>query len=396
MKGEGIFTIDGNEWKRQRKTASHLFKIRELKLMADTFLTHGKELVEILKNNQDQIIDLQDLFSRLTLDSIGEIAFGVPIGSLHKSLAFNDAFNTAQLECNLRMVNFWWKLTRRFNTKMTNAIKTIDEFVYDIIAKTKQEVQSNPELPSDGTTTTTDGQHAKVNILKSYMYMKDDNGEAFSDTYLRDIALNFLIAGRDTTAQTLSWAFYLLSQNPDVLETLKHEVEIELQGVEPSYENVKDLMYLDGVVQETLRIYPSVPWDLKTCVKDDVLPSGHIVPAGSSINYFPWVMGRHPKFFDNPQEFRPTRWQGSDNNGGLPISKQNNPPFMPFNWGPRTCLGINMAYLEIKIVMCLIIQSGLELSLKPNYQPKYRTAVTISIEDGLWMIPKIVDSHSCC
>eukprot|EP01088_Endostelium_zonatum_P001803 TRINITY_DN1215_c0_g2_i1.p1 TRINITY_DN1215_c0_g2~~TRINITY_DN1215_c0_g2_i1.p1 ORF type:complete len:497 (+),score=75.59 TRINITY_DN1215_c0_g2_i1:188-1492(+) len=375
--GEGIFTVDGERWKKQRKTASHLFKVKELKLMADVFVEHGNELVQILKNNQDQLVDLQDLFSRLTLDSIGQIAFGTPIGSLHKPVAFSHAFNTAQLESEDRFINFWWKATRGFNTKMKQAMKTIDEFAYSIIAQTRKEVEANP-VPDPNDT--------KINLLKSYMYMKDDNGEPFSDRYLRDIILNFLLAGRDTTAQTLSWMFYLLSQHPTAWQKLRTEVLNQLQDQTPDYDNIKDLSYLDSVINETLRLYPPVPWDTKTAVNDDVLPSGHQVKAGFTVSYVPWILGRLSEYWDSPEEFKPERWQSEENNGGKAAPKHK-PPFIPFNYGKRTCLGQGMAYEEVKIVACLIIQSGLSFVLKKDYVVRYKPAVTILVAGGLWMTP---------
>lgn len=134
-----------------------------------------------------------------------------------------------------------------------------------------------------------------------------------------------MIAGRDTTGQTLTWLFYLLSQNPQVESKVFNIVsqwthfsvqlleEIDaLNGVIPDYRELNQLYYLHGVINETLRLYPPVPFDLKYALEDDVLPNGYFIQKGSSVFWSAWVMGRHQKFWKDPLKMDPTRWIGLD------------------------------------------------------------------------------------
>eukprot|EP01088_Endostelium_zonatum_P015584 TRINITY_DN3898_c0_g1_i1.p1 TRINITY_DN3898_c0_g1~~TRINITY_DN3898_c0_g1_i1.p1 ORF type:complete len:495 (-),score=87.23 TRINITY_DN3898_c0_g1_i1:690-2174(-) len=379
--GEGIFNVNGESWRSQRQIASHLFKIRELRGMAETFLLHGEQLVDILRKNQGKVVDTQDLFSSLTLDSIGEIAFGVPIGSLQHPVPFSKAFNQAQVRTALRSFRPFWDLLDKYDYPLHDAIKVLDDFAYGVIAEERAKIEQEKKESPDHSVK----EGEKINLLRKYLIMTDENGQPFTNKYIRDIIMNFTIAGRDTTAQTLTWAFYLLSQNPRVLQEAKNHVAEELGDNKPSYEDcTKGLRYLEAIMNETLRLYPPVPIDSKTTVKDDVLPSGARVTAGTIIIYHIWSLGRYEKYWKRAEEFWPERWL--EEGGDAP--KKQQPPFIPFNYGRRTCLGMNMAYLEAKMVMALILQSGLDLVVESGYVPQYQHAITISVRDGMKMIPR--------
>lgn len=371
--GDGIFNTNGSNWKQQRQTASHLFKVRELRSMVPIFVQHGQEVVEILKANEGQVVDVQELFCRATLDSIGEIAFGKAIGSLKKDVSFSKAFNTATLACDYRFRYPWYRWTpwSEMERKLRASVRDLNAFAQEVIDERRQ------KSIDEGT-----------DLLSRCLSIGDDDGLPFSDKYLRDIIMNFIIAGRDTTAQTLTWMFYLLSQHPDVRQQVADEIKDELKGGLPTYDNVQQLKCLERVIDETLRLYPPVPVDGKSAVNDDVLPDGTFIPAGSDIAYSPWVLGRHPDYWADPLSFKPDRWLGSEHNGGKPVPTVGTLPFIPFNYGPRTCLGIKMAYLEVKVLACLLLQQ-LSLELVPGHDVSYLPAVTISARHGMKMIPAL-------
>jgi len=187
----------------------------------------------------------------------------------------------------------------------------------------------------------------RKDLLSRFICMKDEDDKPYSDQYLRDIIINALLAGRDTTSQLLLWGLYLLSQNPDKEAKLLEEIQNTLENEPPNYENTKNMKYLKAVLDETLRQFPPVPIDRKTAQSDDVLPNGMFVPKGTIVFWSLFVMGRMHNYYENPLAFVPERWLTED--------QPKHKAFMPFLFGPRICLGQTMAYTQAKVVMCLLL-----------------------------------------
>jgi cytochrome P450 len=356
-----------------RQVASHMFTTKELKSYVAIYRKHALEVLEILKKAQSkgETIDIQNLFSRCTLDSIGEIAFGKDIKSLHHEGTFSAAFNLAQTAVDGRIFTPLWKYLKfvKCEKDMTSSVVVLDDFIYGLI----KERREDPNLSECN------------DLLSRYLQLTDENGEAFSDKYIRDIVINIMIAGRDTTAQTLTWTHYLLSQNERVLNKLREEITRELGDQEPTYDNVRNIKYLQAVIDETLRMYPPVSIDPKTAVEDDVLPGGFVVKKGMTVQWNQWVMGRHPDFWENPLELRPERWLEEGKNGDKPVPKANQPPFIPFQYGPRTCLGIQFAYLEVKVILCTLLQNGIRMECQPSPPVLPHSAITLCAANGIPM-----------
>jgi len=202
----------------------------------------------------------------------------------------------------------------------------------------------------------------------------------FSDKYLRDILMNFLIAGRDTTAILLTWTFYLLAIHKDKEDKLIEEIERVLAGEEPSYDKVKEMPYLKAVLDETLRLYPPVPSNIKQAAQDDVLPNGWVVRKGLELQFNAYTVHRRPELWGpDADEFVPERWleEGFD--------KKIHPyQYFPFHAGPRLCLGKNMAYLEAQLLICQILQN-FRIRLAPGHIVKKSKSITLTVQNGLWV-----------
>jgi len=364
--GEGIFNSDGPSWKSQRKTASLMFSVRNFRdHMVDTFTQHGKLLLNKLSSvEQSQAIDIHDYFFRLTLDSIGEIGFGYNFGTLFgKNLEFLNAFDTAQYNSQLRF--FWplWKLRKLYSQDekaLASSVDTLNKFAEDIIER---------RLKDEDILTRRD-------LLSIFIARKQQDAEEpyYPRSFLRDLIMNFTIAGRDTTAQGLSWMFYLLSQHRDVEAKLIEEIDRVTGGQIPTFEMLKEMDYAHAVFSETLRLYPSVPKDIKLSQRDDVLPDGTRVPKGSWVMYPPYVMGRREELWEDALTFKPERW--------LNKKQPSSYKFPAFNAGPRLCLGKDMAYLEAKTVAAMILQKY-TLRLVPGHVVRYQSTTTLPMENGL-------------
>lgn len=216
-----------------------------------------------------------------------------------------------------------------------------------------------------------------------------------SAEWLRDVVLNFVIAGRDTTACTLTWMFYILSTHPEIQQKVQKEIEAKFPvGTTPTIASLsaRELPYLNGLVYEALRLYPPVPEDSKEASADDVFPDGTAVPNSVACLFLVYAMGRDPQLYPDPLAVKPERW--------IPFKEPSPYQFPVFQAGPRICLGMNMALFELKVLATMLIRNySFELAPgeaeKISYLP---TALTLSLVNdadqrtydshNLWLIPR--------
>lgn len=399
--GAGIFNSDGPQWQVQRKLAAHMFSRREFQEnIMDAFHRHGVELEAILKAavESGKPLDMQALFFRFTLvsalssqstlhansltpttqlpttsvctsfstlqDSIGDIAFGHTVGAMRDpNVPFARAFDLAQTIVERRFISPGWQLTELLNgsrSQLNAAVKVMDDYSLDLIVKRRAA-----------------GDYAtRRDLLSRFMSIVDEESGVspylHDDAFLRDVVMNFMIAGRDTTGQCLAWAVYNLMRNPGVEQRVSAEAQEVLgnkSAASIDYETVnRGLRYTQAVLHETLRLYPSVPKELKQTVRDDTLPDGTFLPAGSFIAYLPWVMGRLESNWEQPEVFNPERFTGDVRHSPY--------KFIAFNAGYRTCLGQHMALVEASFVLGLIYRKY-TLTALPGQQVTYINSLTL-------------------
>lgn len=367
MLGHGIFAVDGDLWRAQRKTGSHMFSVNSFRHhMAEVFNRNGNKVMALLDAAaaSGEVVDMQDIFFRFTLDSVGEISFGSSIGSLEDpTVPFSRAFDKAQSVVELRFWEPWWKLKRALNltdeAHLKESCKVMGTFAAEIVQKRRQE--------------TAEQLAARGDLLSRFMEIRDAKGEPLTDKFLQDIIMNFMIAGRDTTANAMSWATYEMSKHPEVVARVRQELaEVP---TETSYDELKGCRYLKAVISETLRLHPSVPKDGMQAVTNDTLPSGAPVKAGELVMFMPYVMGRTSSIWgEDCEEFKPERFFEQ---------KEPSPfKFPAFKAGPRICLGRNMAYFESASLLSKIF-AKYDVALAPGFQPEYMSTVTLPMVDGL-------------
>ncbi|KAF9307750.1 hypothetical protein BGZ91_008227 [Linnemannia elongata] len=175
--------------------------------------------------------------------------------------------------------------------------------------------------------------------------------------------LNFLLAGRDTTASLLSWTTWKLVQHPKVLEKLYQEI-VQVIGPDrvPGYEDIKKLKYQRQVINEVLRLCPPVPINPRESVEEDVLPNGYYIPAGSPVSYCAYATHRLPELWgDDALEFDPDRW------GPERVGKIRPFMFVPFHAGPRICLGQNLAYTTAQLALTRLLQRY-DIKASPGFE----------------------------
>eukprot|EP01125_Pyxidicula_operculata_P019535 TRINITY_DN709_c0_g4_i1.p1 TRINITY_DN709_c0_g4~~TRINITY_DN709_c0_g4_i1.p1 ORF type:complete len:505 (-),score=131.09 TRINITY_DN709_c0_g4_i1:162-1676(-) len=380
--GQGIFLSDDLAWKLQRTAATPMFSRKSLENnMLPTFIRHGHELVSFLKTfeKHNESVDAQDVFMRLTMDTFGEIAFGEQFGTLHEysNKKNNESFSFQFDSAQKRMFLFFMIPISAVFDKQSffGNVKNVNKYIYDLISKKRSVIQSTSSSSSTGTQNDDkngDGDLEKGDdLLSKFLLMKDVNGNNFPEPWIRDVIVNFLLAGRDTTGLLLTWTFYLLSCNPEVRQKVLQEIDSVIpDGEEPSVTNLKELRYLDNVLKETLRLMPSVPHTGRFAAQDDVLPDGSVVKAGDHIRYSQYFMHRNEKYWDRPNEFDPDRW--NDKN----IIKHPY-QYIPFHGGPMRCMGEKMALLEAKAIIAIVSQKLiLEHDKSHNIDPFFGIVMT--------------------
>ncbi|XP_039842216.1 cytochrome P450 704C1-like isoform X2 [Panicum virgatum] len=233
-------------------------------------------------------------------------------------------------------------------------------------------------------------QRAREDILSRFIIESNKDPQTMNDRYLRDIVLNFLIAGKDTTANTLTWFFYMLCKNPIVQDKVALEIKESVEWdkednnterfTEKLNEGAIDKMhYLHAAISETLRLYPAVPVDSKMADEDDVLPNGYRVIKGDGMNYMTYAMGRMTYLWgEDAEDFRPERWLV---NG---VFQQESPyKFVSFNAGPRICLGKEFAYRQMKIMAATLIHFFRFKQADESKDATYKTMFTLHMDKGL-------------
>ncbi|KAF2321642.1 hypothetical protein GH714_000854 [Hevea brasiliensis] len=370
--GRGIFNVDGDSWRFQRKMASLELGSVSIRTYAFELITseiRGR-LIPLLSSmtGKKEALDLQDVFRRFSFDSICKFSFGLDPGCLHLSLPISEfalAFDTASklsAERALAASPIVWKIKRLLNLgsekKLKEAIKMVNELAEGLI-----------------------NHRRKVGFADNKDLLSRFMGSINDDKYLRDIVVSFLLAGRDTVASGLTSFFWLLSQHPEVESAIRDESERVIRPSQEltSYEQLRGTHYLNAAIYESLRLYPSVQFDSKFAKEDDILPDGTFVTKGARVTYHQYAMGRMERVWGpDCLEFKPERWI---KNG---VFVPENPYKYPvFQAGFRVCLGKEMALMEMKSVALQVIRSFNVRVVDPVQAPRFSPGLTATVRGGL-------------
>ncbi|KAK2626072.1 hypothetical protein QTJ16_004334 [Diplocarpon rosae] len=360
--GDSIFTTDLDQWHASRQLIRPQF-VRDRVSDLEVFETHVQILIRkiveggCVKGIEGSEIEVSDLFFRYTLDAATHFLLGSSLGSLEvPEQAFAEAFGEVQRVQNIiARAGPLKKLVPR--ASFHAGIKTINSFVNPYI---EQALALSPaELTS------------KTKSEQGYTFLHALASFTRDRTVLRDQLVAVLLAGRDTTASTLSWTFYELARHPEMVRKLRTEI-FQQVGLEraPTYADLKGMKYLQNVMHETLRLYPVVPFNVRLALKDTTLPRGGgpdgLSPVGilkdTPIGYSTLVMQRRPDLtpplsipssLNSPsstvsvRDFAPERW----------ATWQPKPwTYIPFNGGPRICIGQQFALTEMGYTIVRLLQ----------------------------------------
>mmetsp|Transcript_23969 Transcript_23969/g.40024 ORF Transcript_23969/g.40024 Transcript_23969/m.40024 type:complete len:590 (-) Transcript_23969:403-2172(-) len=446
--GDGIFNADGQQWFSHRKTSANLFKLNEFKTTVLNIFNHDLDTcISVMKPlaASNQSFDIQALMHKFTLESISQIAFGLELGCItSERVQFADDFDYVTACVNDSFTNPFWLLQRLFTPYGWHyflALYRLNKFAYGVIRDRRKLVQESSF--NEASTTASAKSEARVgrnDLLTLYLKYDDatgggggggrssggKSGAAWSgksggttstksnastsstgstgsgslgskygnaymepnDSNLRDVILNMIIAGRDTTAQALSWTFYELCLHPEVQQNIRdevfcnvgvgesHKAHIAEEGDQFTYDSLQRCKYTEAVCMEALRLHPSVPKEAKVVMQDEVLPDGTACKRGDILSFQPWSMGRDPDLWgEDCLEFKPERF----------VDKPKPSPFVftAFQAGPRTCLGQNFAMLEMKVTLARLCSAFEFKLMQPADSVTYAMSLTLPIKGGL-------------
>jgi len=365
--GDGIFNIDGAAWHKQRKITSQMFTQNQFKNHIWRVIGRncGKVVKVLLAVPQGEVVDVFNVMNRFTLDTIGSVGFARDIGALDNAQTpFLRSFDRAQQITALRFITPLWELMRWFGIGEEREARQHLKLLQDYSMETVQLLKADTEADKGDS------------FVGLFVKAAQKNGIEYDDNYLKDLVLNFLIAGRDTTAQSLSWIFWLVMCHPDVEARIVQEVEDTLGDEPVTYENSSKLTYVQNVIHEGLRLYPSVPLDSKIAIGDDTLPDGTFIPSGTVVQYSAYAMARSKDLWgEDAEAFKPERWEGR-----APPSAFEYPVF---NAGPRECLGKRLAWVEMRACIAAVLRDvRLELAV-PRESIRQDFQLTIGMSSGL-------------
>ncbi|XP_061372297.1 alkane hydroxylase MAH1-like [Gastrolobium bilobum] len=359
--GDGIFRSDSELWKYNRTILHSIFKQPSFQFFIYKTIQKKVEhsLLPVLDHawKEGMQVDLQDVFQRLTFDNICSLVLGFDPNCLSiefPNVACEKAFNEAEDALLYRhiMPRCLWKLLKWLQVgkekKLKESQKIIDKMLYE-------EIISKRKMLGGGTGSSTLADESGLNLLNA---LANEIGKGkIDDKFLRDTAVNLLAAGRDTISAGLSWFFWLVSTHPFVEAKILEEIRENLPETEGDWkdlgvESLNRLVYLHAAISEALRLYPPIPFEHKCALKSDILPSGHRINSNTMITYSLYSMGRVEEIWgEDCLKFRPERW--ISNRGEIihvPSYK-----FIAFNAGPRSCLGKNISFTQMKTVAVALL-----------------------------------------
>ncbi|XP_040414568.1 cholesterol 24-hydroxylase [Cygnus olor] len=363
--GNGLVTDRNYEhWHKQRKVMDPAFSRTYLIGLMETFNEKAEELMEKLEEKADgkKEFSMLTMMSRVTLDVIAKVAFGMELNALSDDRTpFPHAVTMIMKGMTEMRIPFvkYMPGKQKMIKEARESLRLLRRVGRECIDQRREAIQSGKEDTLDILT----------QILKG-----DALEETRDDENILDNFVTFFVAGHETTANQLSFTVMALAQHPEIMERVQAEVD-EVLGAKRdiNYEDLGKLKYLSQVLKESLRLYPPVPGTVRWTEKENVI-EGVRIPANTTVIFSTYIMGRMERYFEDPLTFNPERF-----------SKDAPKPYysyFPFSLGPRSCIGQVFAQMEAKVVMAKLLQR-FEVQLVPGQSFKLLDSGTLRPLDGV-------------
>jgi cytochrome P450 len=369
---DGVLAANGERWKRQRPMVMASFDPGHTKSFFPALVRVTERFARRWQRfaTQGEAIDLQSDLMRYTVDVTAGLAFGADINTIesdgeviqrHLDKVFPAFFRRVMFP-----VQYWHYFKLPADRELDRHLAALGEAVAGFIAQARARMDRNPAL-----------RQRPSNLIEAMIAARDAEGSGLDDGDVAGNVMTMLLAGEDTTANTLAWMTYLMHRHPDVMQRAAEEVRqvVGAQAFAREYEQLGALRFLEACANETLRLRPVVPMNTTQAVRDTVLDGIH-VPAGTLVLCLMRPSAVDERHFPNAHTFDPQRWL-SDSAQSATSAKR---VAMPFGAGPRLCPGRYLAMVEIKMVMAMILRSFdiEEVTTPDGREPQERLALTMA------------------
>lgn len=366
--GESIFTTNGDQWKKQREMLNPSFEMARISHVFGLMHDAVKEMNQGLHSKGDvNHLDIDPEMTYVTADIIFRTILSARLDRddaekiIQAFATFQEETARTAMRKMFKVPEFLWFLTGE--RKRLQAGNEIRDILANIIRPRYEVV-----IAQKGD---------KKDILSSLLQAVDsDSGERFTFEEILDQVAMLFLAGHETSASALTWAIYLISLYPDIQEKAHQEVINTLDGEEFDIFNLKQMPLVTNIFKETLRLYPPVGFFAREN-KNETTMRDKTIEAGSSVVVAPWLIHRHPDFWDNPNGFDPDRF-----NDPKSIQKDT---YLPFGMGPRICIGASFAMQEAVLILATLLRD-FKIELEPDFVPDVVGRLTVRSANGMHVV----------
>ncbi len=347
--GNGLVPADGPLWKRQHKLIMPAFHKTRVDAYAQTMVEYTEKM--LARWQAGSSIDFNDEMTGLTL--------GVVVRTLFDADVEGDAASIREALLGLNKMLFermhsivpvphWWPSKK--NRQVLRAIEEIESVLYRFVEERRRTGADRGDL-------------------LSHMALASDEQGRMSEKQLRDEMMTLIFAGHETTAHALTWAWYQLAKHPHKAAKLREEIDRVFAGGKVTLEGLNRLEYAEMVIKEAMRLTPSV-WIYGREAQREVRIGDYVFPKGASVTVSPYAMGRNPRIYDDPNEFRPERWT-REFERSMPRGA-----YVPFAGGPRICLGKQFALMEMRAILAVLMQH-VQPNIPDGFEPEFITELSM-------------------
>lgn len=329
--GQGLLTSDGELHKRQRRLVQPAFHHKRIAAYADTMVGYTDDMLKQWDDGKQ--VGILNEMMHLTMRIVGKTLFDTDVyddaDSIGAAISIGLEATTDRVSRPLQLLD---KLPTAKNRQRKEALQVIEHTITRFIDERRANGEDKGDL-----------------LSMLLMAVDEQDGGQMTNKQVRDEAMTLFIAGHETTANALSWTFYLLGQHPDIEQKVAEEINRVLDGRLPTLADLPKMPYLEMVVKESMRLYPPA-WTTSREAQEDIELGGYSIPKGSIIMTVMYVLHRDPRYWDKPEEFVPERFS-AENEPNIPKYA-----YFPFGGGPRVCVGNQFAMMEAQLVLATILQ----------------------------------------